>query len=169
MDISRPTRSNYKVTMNKINRFVSIEIILALLIIIAYFLPWIDLGIVKQTGWEIPRLQKTVTQVGNFFSRNKSSVYTTYAIFAIPALSAMVIALWIIVKPRIARAILFLTGIFGTILPIYLYFNLPKHGSTGVYLLFAASLLSVVYLYFTFRRKRKVQDRIQNQSRNAVE
>lgn len=141
--------------MNKINRFVSIEIILALLIIIAFFLPWIDLGIIKMTGWEIPNLQKKITQVGNFFSRNKSSIYTSYAIFFLPLLSAGIIALWILAKEKLAQILLFINGILGTTLSVYLFFSLPKRGSTGIYLLFLASLLAVIYAVFLYRKKRK--------------
>lgn len=141
--------------MNKINRFVSIEIILALLIIIAFFLPWIDLGIIKMTGWEIPNLQKKITQVGNFFSRNKSSIYTSYAIFLLPLLSAGIIALWILAKEKIARILLAINGILGTALSVYLFFSLPKRGSTGIYLLFLASLLAVIYAVFLYLKKRK--------------
>lgn len=141
--------------MNKINRFVSIEISLALLIIIAFFLPWIDLGIVKMTGWEIPNLQKKISQVGNFFSRNKSSIYTSYAIFLLPLISTGIIALWILTKEKLARILLTINGIFGTTLSVYLFFSLPKRGSTGIYLLFLVSLLAVIYAVYLYRKKNK--------------
>lgn len=145
--------------MDKINRFFSVEIVLALLLIIAYFLPWADLGVIKFTGWEIPKLQKTMTQVTNFFSRNKSSVYTAYAIFIIPILSSLVIVLWIMLKKRMSRILLFLTSLIGIPLSIYLFFNLPKHGSTGMYLLGLSSLISVAYLIQLRKRRRRTKNK----------
>lgn len=145
--------------MNKINRFFSVEVVLALLLIIAYFLPWADLGVVKFTGWEIPKLQKTMTQVTNFFSRNKSSVYTAYAIFLIPILSTLVIASWIMLKRQISRVLLFITSLIGIPLSVYLFFNLPKHGSTGMYLLGLSSLISVIYFVQLRKKKNRADEK----------
>lgn len=144
--------------MNKINRFISIEVILALLIIVAYFLPWIDFGIVKQIGWEIPKLQKKITQASNLFSRNKSFIYTSYAILLLPLISVIIIALWGMLKHKAARALLFISGILGTALAIYLFFSLPKHGSSGVYLLFLASSLSAIYCIIIRKRERRIKN-----------
>lgn len=143
--------------MEKTNRYVSFELLLALLFIIAFFLPWLDMGLVKVVGWDIPDIQKKMTKVTNFFklfSKNKESVYTTYIIYLIPLFSFIVMSLWLLAKPRIARILLMVTGFFALIVSFNLFYKLPKIGS-GVYLLCGASVVTIVYLIIIFRRNKK--------------
>lgn len=155
------TELNNELIMDKLNRYISFELLLALLIIIAFFLPWIDAGLVKVVGWDIPRTQKSVTKVTNFFSKNKESIYQTYAIFLVPAFSLLSMIFWIYMKQTISRVILFISGLFGFILSIYLFFNLPKIGN-GVYLLCISSLISIIYLFFSFKSMKKVDNTEEN-------
>lgn len=143
--------------MEKQNRFLSFELLLALLFIIAFFLPWLDWGMVKIVGWDIPELQKKLTKVTNLFklfSKNKDWIYSTHVVYIIPLLSLSVITLWMLMKKRTSRIFLMVTGIFGLIVSLNLFYKLPKAGS-GVYLLTASSIVSIVYLILIFFRKRK--------------
>ena len=139
--------------MDKLNRYISFELLFALLFIIAFSLPWLDMGLVKIVGWDIPDIQKKVTKVTNFFSRNKESVYTTYVVYLVPLLSIFSAVLWLSLKKKSARILLMVAGILAFVISLNLFYKLPKYGS-GVYLLFATSILSVTYLIIIFRKKK---------------
>ena len=139
--------------MDKLNRYISFELLFALLFIIAFSLPWLDMGLVKIVGWDIPDIQKKVTKVTNFFSRNKESVYTTYVVYLVPLLSIFSAVLWLSLKKKSARILLMVAGILAFVVSLNLFHKLPKYGS-GVYLLFATSILSVAYLIIIFRKKK---------------
>lgn len=139
--------------MDKLNRYISFELLFALLFIIAFSLPWLDMGLVKIVGWDIPDIQKKVTKVTNFFSRNKDSVYTTYVVYLVPLLSIFSAVSWLSLKKKSARVLLMIAGILAFVVSLNLFYKLPKYGS-GVYLLCATSILSVVYLIIIFRKKK---------------
>ncbi|SBV92675.1 hypothetical protein [uncultured Dysgonomonas sp.] len=141
--------------MDKLNRYISFELLFALLFIIAFSLPWLDMGLVKIVGWDIPDIQKKVTKVTNFFSRNKESVYTTYVVYLVPLLSIFSAVLWLSLKKKSARILLMVAGILAFVVSLNLFYKLPKYGS-GVYLLFATSILSVAYLIIVFRKKKVI-------------
>lgn len=146
--------------MAKINRYISIEMILAILLIAAFFLPWLDWGILKKTGWDIPGFQKGITKTTNFFkffSKNKEFEHTAYAVYIVPIFSVFVFLLWVWLKQKTARVLLFITGIIGIVLSINLFYSLPKAGN-GVYLLCGTSIFAVVYLLFVFMRKKKAKN-----------
>jgi len=146
--------------MGRLNRYISFEMILAALLIAAFFLPWLDWGPIKKIGWDIPDFQKTITKTTNFFkffSKNKEWEYTTHVVFAIPGLSVLVCLLWIWAKRKAARVFLLITGIVGFIVSLNLFYKLPKAGS-GVYLLCGASVAAVVYCIFILRRKKKIEE-----------
>ncbi|MFV0418381.1 MAG: hypothetical protein ACK5KT_06595 [Dysgonomonas sp.] len=145
--------------MEKQNRFLSFELLLAILFIVAFFLPWLDWGILKVIGWDIPELQKKMTKVTNFFkffSKNKEWIYSTHVVYVIPLLSIFVMILWMMLKKKTSRILLMITGVFGLIVSLNLFYKLPKAGS-GVYLLTASSVISIVYLIIIFCRKKKVE------------
>lgn len=141
--------------MDKLNRYISFELLFALLFIIAFSLPWLDMGLVKIVGWDIPDIQKKVTKVTNFFSRNKESVYTTYVVYLVPLLSIFSAVLWLSLKKKSARILLMVAGILAFVVSLNLFYKLSKYGS-GVYLLFATSILSVAYLIIVFRKKKVI-------------
>lgn len=140
--------------MQKLNRYLSFELLFSLLFIIAFFLPWVDMGLVKIIGWDIPSLQKKMTQVTNFFSRNKSFIYQAYAVYLIPLFSILVMVFWLMLKQKLARVLITVTSVYTFALSIYLFYSVPKAGS-GIYLLSGSSLLCLVYLFFIFRKKKE--------------
>jgi len=157
--------------MEKYNRYISFELLLALLFIIAFFLPWLDMGLVKVVGWDIPEIQKKVTKVTNFFkffSKNKESVYTTYVVYLIPLLSFIVMSLWLLLKPKIARFLLSFTGVFALIVSFNLFYKLPKAGS-GVYLLCATAIVTIIFMIITYRRNRKRKSQLIDTPPEVVE
>lgn len=139
--------------MEKINRYISFELLFCILFIVAFSLPWLDMGLVKIVGWDIPDIQKKLTKVTNFFSRNKQSVYTTYAVYLIPLFSIIVAILWVALKQKTARVLLLITGILGFVVSLNLFYKLPKAGS-GVYLLTGTSIFTILYLIFALRKKK---------------
>lgn len=134
----------------KTNKYLSFELIFALLFIIAFFLPWVDMGLIKIIGWDLPSVQKTMTKIGNLFSRNKTSIYTTYTIYGIPMLSLLSIISYFLGKQKISRILLLLSSISAFILSIYLFFKVPKADS-GIYVLCISSFISLFYLFFSKR------------------
>lgn len=146
--------------MEKQNRFISFEILLAILFIIAFFLPWLDMWGIKIVGWDIPDLQKKMTRVTNFFkffSKNKDWIYSTHVVYLIPAFSALVMLFWFFLKKKASRVLLMITGIFSFVVVLNLFYKLPKAGS-GVYLLAATSVVTIVYLIIVFCRKKKIEE-----------
>lgn len=140
------------------NRFVSFDLILALLFIVAFFLPWLDMWGIKIIGWDIPELQKRMTKVTNlfkFFSKNKDWLYSTHIVYIIPLLSVISMLLWVFLKQKSSRVILLVTGIFGLVVTANLFYKLPKAGS-GVYLLGITSVISIFYAIIVLKRKKKV-------------
>lgn len=151
--------------MGKHHRIFSFELLIAILLIVAFFLPWLDWKMVKVDGWDIPELQKKLTQVGNFFkffSKNKDWVYSTHIVYLIPFFSIIVICLWLAVRPKLARTLLFITSIFSLIVSVNLFYKLPKVGN-GVYLLCGTSAVAVIYLLYVFRQKKKTKTRLMSQ------
>lgn len=145
--------------MEKLNRYLSFELLFAILLIIAFFLPWLDKMGVKIVGWDIPELQKKMTQVTNFFkffSKNKDWVYSTHVVYLVPLFSAIVMVLWLWLKKKAARILLMITGVFALIVSLQLFSKLPGIGS-GVYLLCGTSVLIIIYSIIIFRRKKKVK------------
>lgn len=152
--------------MNKKNRYLSFELLFALLLIIAFFLPWLDKWGIKIVGWDIPDLQKKMIRVGNFFkffSKNKDWVYSTHVVYLIPTFSIIVMGLWLTLKQKIARVLLFITGIFSLVVSFNLFYKLPKAGS-GVYLLCGTSILIIVYSIIIFRRNKSDQTELMSTS-----
>lgn len=144
--------------MNKITRFLSIELVLTLLILLAFSLPWLDMGFVlKMNGWQIPELKTKITKVANFFSSNKSFLYTTHAVYIIPILSIGATLFAAYAKPKTGRMVMAIACIFASIISIMLKLQLPKAG-TGVYLLGAVGLIGLAYvaLAFYFGKKKEV-------------
>jgi O-antigen/teichoic acid export membrane protein len=134
--------------------------VFAILLIVAFFLPWLDWGLLKKTGWDIPGFQQGMTKTTNFikfFSKNKESEYTAYVVFSIPFLSVIVCLLWIWLKQKAARFFLLITGILGIAISINLFYKLPKAGS-GVYLLCVVSVLSVIYCILMLRKRKKKEE-----------
>lgn len=146
--------------MNKYSRFCSLELLIAILLIVAFFLPWLDMWGVKVVGWDIPELQKKMTKVTNlfkFFSKNKEWVYYTHVVYLIPILSSLVILTWLFLKKKTSRVLLFITGVFSVVVSVNLFMKLPKAGS-GVYFLSVASLMAIIYSFIALRRKKKEGD-----------
>lgn len=145
--------------MIKKNRFFSFELLLAVLLIVAFFLPWLDMWGIKVSGWDIPELQKKMTKVTNFFKffSKKDWVYSTHVVYLIPVLSSLVILFWLFLRVRFARILLMITGIFSAIVTVNLFYKLPKAG-TGVYLLAATTIVIIIYSIIIFRRKKKVEE-----------
>lgn len=142
--------------MEKLKRFVSIEIVLALLIIICYFLPWVDFGIFKITGWEIPtmKLIKIMNKVGDLFSKEQTNPYQYHVIYIIPLLSILSAIFWVLLKKKISRILLCIDGIVGAALSIYFFITM-SHIGKGIYLLLVFSIISIVYTIFQFKRTQK--------------
>lgn len=142
--------------MEKLKRFISAEIVLALLMIICYFLPWVDFGIFKITGWEIPtmKLIKIMDKVGDLFSKQQSNPYKYHVIYIIPSLSILSALFWILVKKKVSRILLFINGIVGIGLSLYFFITMSNIGK-GIYLLLLISIISVVYTIFQLKKSKK--------------
>lgn len=141
--------------MSKINRFISVEIVLAILFVVVYFLPWYDWGILNYSGWGISGVQEKLVRWSNFFSRNKSFVYTHYIIYLIPIFSVLTIALWLWGKKNLARLVLILNSVFGILLFLYLLVNLSGKTGIGVYFLCAISVITLFYLFYIRKKIRQ--------------
>lgn len=144
--------------MSKRNRFLSLELLLAILFIAAFFLPWLDMWGVKVVGWDIPDLQKKMTKVTNFFkffSKNKEWIYSTHIVYIIPILSSLVILTWLFLRKKVSQVLLLITGVFSVVVVVNLFMKLPKAGN-GVYLLAVTSVLAVIYSIIVLRRKKEI-------------
>ena len=71
-----------------------------------------------------------------------------------PLFSVITIGFWIMLRQKTAMVLLLIPSIFAFIVSLNLFYKLPGAGS-GVYLLCAASILSIIYLVVVFRSKKE--------------
>ena len=82
--------------------FKKLENICASLIIAAFFLPWVDFGFFSASGYSLPNLASSLSQLGQVFSENSESAstnYFIYAVYVVPLLSALVLLYGYLDKP----------------------------------------------------------------------
>ena len=79
-----------------------LENICASLIIAAFFLPWVDFGFFSASGYSLPNLASSMSQLGQAFSENSeaaSTNYFIYTVYLVPLLSALVLLYGYLDKP----------------------------------------------------------------------
>ena len=71
-----------------------IENICAIIIIVAFFLPWVSLGIISFSGYDLPNLASLASSFDAAFSENgesSGSANSLYAVYLIPLLSISIL------------------------------------------------------------------------------
>jgi len=71
-----------------------IENICAIIIIVAFFLPWVSLGFISFSGYDLPNLASFVNSFDAAFSENgesSGSANSLYAVYLIPLLSISIL------------------------------------------------------------------------------
>lgn len=82
--------------MRSTNKKPYIESVLAALLFFAFFLPWVDISVMSFSGYEIPKIIKSIASIGDFFSLKSDkeiskAVYFAYGLYLIPTLSIAII------------------------------------------------------------------------------
>gem|GEM_PF-1986860 len=144
-----------------------IEVLIVLLIFVAFSLIWIKWGKLTVYGWDLPSLYWKTTKISNavlFFSA-KDSPHLAHFIYIVPALGAISLLFLLRLRYRTANFFLFLTCLLGFALSLYMYnymmtskiFKLLNTGA-GIHLLCGASLFGFVYSLLYISKSKKKQD-----------
>lgn len=146
--------------------FLCVETAIVICILIAFSLNWIHVGkVLSESGWGVPHLYEKSTNVANtmMFFAKKDSPHTGKFLYLIPTL-AIITAIFILIgKTYLYRLCLLITSIAGLFFSVYMYyyfissklFSLSNCG-VGIHLLFAVSLVGILYsIYLNRRRKRR--------------
>ncbi|MFV0467630.1 MAG: hypothetical protein ACK5MK_01750 [Dysgonomonas sp.] len=146
---------------------IAIQIVFAILFIVAFFMPWIDKSIlslkISFTGLNVPSLNETLTKMTNvmytFSPSKKSSVKLGYVLYLVPFLSVLAVALAFVWKQKsLSKYILLVAAFLGFIFAIYVGYSIVSalgfsSIGTGVYLLFLSSV-AYIGLFFSPLMKR---------------
>ena len=80
--------------------FKELENICASLIVLAFFLPWVDLGFISFSGYSLPILVNSVGSIAQAFDENiQSSNYKIYLVYIVPLLACLVLFFNYLNKP----------------------------------------------------------------------
>ena len=81
--------------------FKKLENICASVIVMAFFLPWVDFGFFSASGYSLPNLASSLNQLGQAFSENgeASTNYFIYIVYLVPLLGSLVLLFGYLNKP----------------------------------------------------------------------
>jgi hypothetical protein len=81
--------------------FKKLENICASVIVVAFFLPWADLGFASVSGYSLPNLVNSMAQLGQAFSDNSeaSTNYSIYIVYLVPLLGILILLFGYLNKP----------------------------------------------------------------------
>ena len=131
--------------------FKKIENICAIAIIVAFFLPWLSLGFISFSGYDLPNLASSVSQFGAAFSEDSSassSGSNAWLVYLVPLLA--VAALGFEYLEKNSKNLFLASGVVNLIGFIYALVEVEGEiGSFGVGL-WLTILASVVMLLATF-------------------
>ena len=112
--------------------FKKTEIIAAIVIVVAFFLPWVSFGgLISLSGYELPNFASAMGELGNAFSEDKKTTtdYTLYIVYLVPLLSLAVLLIDYLDKPiKIICLIASSLNIVGFIYAIF-----QGGGEIGIY------------------------------------
>lgn len=143
-----------------------IQCICCIILIVSFFLSWIDMGIISFTGIKIPHLNEILTKTSNVFyvftPSKKSSTQIGYVLYLIPILSFIsLILLFSLRKSVVSKYILLLTCILGAIFAIYVDVRIMaslKFSNIGVGShLLLLTCITYILLFFSSLMRRKIR------------
>jgi hypothetical protein len=80
--------------------FKKLENICASIIVLAFFLPWLDLGFISFSGYSLPNLANSMGSIAQSFDENtQSSNYGVYLVYLVPLLACLVLLFSYLNKP----------------------------------------------------------------------
>src|SRR4051812_8441442 len=100
------------------------EIIFGIILFASFFLPYIKLGPLSLSGFQIADNAKNIFDLNNLFNAQLSAdakilIYKAYTLYLIPVLSALVVILALLdVDPKLTAAIAGIYVIFGFVYSI---------------------------------------------------
>jgi len=141
--------------------FLILRVCCIISIIVSFFLPWIDKGILSVSGINLPKLNETLTKATNllyvFTPSKKSMPEIGYVLYVVPLLSIVSLLL---IRTTFSNYLLLVASLAGLAAGIYLFktiagiFSVSGVG-TGIYVLLITSGI-YISLFFGLRfRKRK--------------
>ena len=131
--------------------FKKIENICAIAIIVAFFMPWISLGFISFSGYDLPNLASSLGEFGAAFledSSGSSSASNAWLVYLVPVLA--IAALGFEYLEKNSKNLFLASGIVNLIIFIYALVQVEGEiGSFGVGL-WLTLVASVVMLLATF-------------------
>lgn len=151
-----------------------IQIIFALIFILAFFMPWIERSIlsiqISFTGINVPSLNERLTEFSNilhtFTPSGKESTKIGYVLYLVPILSIISIVLIFTMKRfALSKYVLFIAAILGVIFPIYVDIKVINTlGLTsigmGSHLLLLSSLIYIALFFSPLMKKKQIVERV---------
>lgn len=142
------------------------EIIFGVILFASFFLPYIKLGPLSLSGFQIADNAKNIFDLDNLFNTKvpddvKGFIYKAYSLYLIPILSGLVIILALLdIDPKLTGAIAGIYTIIGFIYCVYKFDKFLDLAGIGTYL----SLLSgALLLVFSFTPAAKKVNSIQDE------
>lgn len=140
-----------------------IEYLIIIILIIAYFLPWISWNMLSISGFDLPFMYKKMTNISNkihFYSK-KEFLYTAFYLYSVPILAISSGLSLFMNKTVLSKILLFIGVVNGVIVSLYMCFYLTtssvlkmRNGGLGLCLLFICSSCGIYYLIFSYRKNR---------------
>lgn len=148
--------------------FLRFEVVIILLVMVAYSLHWIAFGkILNVSGWALPDLYRKSTNISNtvLFFAKKESIHLAKFMYIVPAL-ALISGIFVYRrKLRSANFFLLLMSALGILVSLYMYFYFItskifklSHAGIGIHLLLGISLVGFIYSFAYCTRKKKSKD-----------
>ena len=133
--------------------FKKLENICAIVIIVAFFLPWISMGgMISFSGYELPNLAEMASAMGAAFNENAAKEQTNYAVYLVylvPLLAIGVLATdYLKTDEKIAHFVAMAAGAFPVLAFAYASFSssgVPEGLAIGIWL----TLLACVAMLLT--------------------
>lgn len=144
-------------------------LIILISIIISFFLPWINWGKLIYSGIDIPYIYRKTTKISNavLFFTKKESPHLAFYIYIIPILAFLSSLFILFRKYTIAKALLFLSTLFGFILSLYMYYYLMSskilkfsNAGVGLHLLCIVTLIGLFYSIISLFRREKRKEAV---------
>ena len=148
---------------SKSSVWLRFEWVIIVLIVLSFFLSWINWGKLHYLGIDIPFMYRKTTNISNtiLFFLKKDSPHLAFYIFAVPILSVLSTLFIFRKKYKAANAILLITSILGFCLSLYMYYYFIssklfklKNAGVGIHLLCAISFIGIFYSIIVLSRKR---------------
>jgi len=136
--------------------FKKIENICAIVLVVAFFLPWISLGgIFSFSGYELPNAAQGVNAMAAAFSETEADTnYVVYLVYLVPLLAVGVLATdYLKSDEKVAHYVAIAAGAFPLLGFLYVVIDKGIEGlAIGIYLTVIAAIVMLLATFGVIKR-----------------